>query len=251
MITLFTTFKEYGPREQCALKSWERSFDTPEIWVFTTLQGATIDHPYSTFVCRDQEGKPLVSSMFQIADRTALPVRAYINSDIVLLPNVQAAITAVARQLPEFMITSQRWDVQFDCDLDMEDPGWAARAAEYTEKNGVLHATSGMDIFCWRGDPWGKNCKDIPPYLVGCYCWDTDLMCMALESGIPVVDITQAVPYGVIHQNHRLVNRRDSPNARYNKELMGRDGDWRQRLRGTQHATHVLGPNLTVRRKGW
>jgi len=262
MITFFTTYKELGPRETYALASWRHSqlpegpqilrylpaadYPSAEEWEDTTRGDAGV----AMFIVPATNGRPHVDAMFSHADDWAkYKIKAYVNSDIILLPKVGEAIQAVASELPEFMITSQRWDVQFDVDLDMEDPNWPNEAARYTEEHGVLHPTSGMDIFAWRGDPWGPGCKDIPPYIVGCYAWDTDLMCIALENGIPVVDITWAAPYGVIHQNHRLVNRRDSPEALYNKELMGRDGDWHQRLRGTQHATHVLEPDLTLRKK--
>lgn len=257
MITFFTTFKDYGPRERYALRSWEKmvpadALMTPEILIYAAsedverLQAETGRTVYSVPATK---GRPHVNAMFQRAEIQGSGLRMYVNSDIMLLPLVYDAIRAVIQELDEFMITGQRWDTPLVCDFDLEDPNWANEAALYVQEYGVLHPTSGMDIFCWLGEPWGPGCENIPEYIVGCYAWDTDLMCMALESGVPVVDITKAVPYGVIHQNHRLVNRRDSAEAKHNTALLGRFGNWRQRLRGTQHATHVLGPDLKVRKK--
>ncbi len=262
MITLFTTWKELGPRETYALRSWwqlrlpERpqilrymdcdDYPTAEEWEDPTRADAGV----AGFCVPATNGRPHVDAMFAHADDWAkYDIRAYVNSDIVLLPTVGEAIQAVAEQLDEFMITSQRWDVKIDVDFDMHSPSWPQHIVEYTAEHGQLHATSGMDIFCWRGEPWGPNCANIPPYIVGCYAWDTDLMCMALESGTPVVDITIGVPFGLIHQNHKLNNRRDTPEAAYNMRRFARGGDYHVRLRGTQHATHVLGADMKVRKK--
>lgn len=257
MITFFTTFKNYGPRERYALASWERmvpedALMAPEILIYAAsedverLQEETGRTVWSVPATK---GRPHVDAMFQRAEIQGSGLPMYVNSDIMLLPRVYGAIKAVVNELDEFVVTSQRWDAPLALDFDMEGPNWVNEAVLYVQEHGVLHPTSGMDIFAWRGEPWGVGCGDIPQYIVGCYAWDTDLMCMALESGVPVVDITQAAPYGVIHQNHRLNNRRDTPEAKYNMGLLGRYGDWRQRLRGTQHATHVLERDLTLRKK--
>ncbi len=238
MITFFTTCKEVGVPQHNAIESWGRIDPTADLIIF----GSEIDREelksdnWPCTVVDTVYGRPRVDEMFRLAEEMSTqPFCCYVNADIILTTAFIDAVEYVADQFPVFMITGQRWDV--DVNIDVTDLEEAEMVTLLKSRPSLrLHPTSGMDYFCWRGPIWDAG---IPPYAVAAYAWDTDLMCIALESGYPVVDITPA--HMAFHQDHKLGTRRDCPAAKHNLELLKHEGDdWRWRLRGTQHATHIL-----------
>lgn len=246
MISFFTTLYKLGADQQLAILSWRASVPGCEVLFFGSSSDAMATGLEMHGVEVSKTGKPIVNDMFSQVEKLARhDVICYINADIVITPRFYKAMQAVANHFTDpWMILGQRWDTTIDYDVDFMDPSWGNRliSSAMADKRTRLHPTSGMDYFCWRGDVWRDA---IPPYIIGCYAWDTDLMCIALEHGAPVVDATQCNP--IFHLDHKLFNRRDTPDALYNLELLGRGtGDWKRRLRGTQHATWRLSPDFEL-----
>ena len=242
MITFFTTCPSVGMAQRNAIESWGH-IDLDRILV---LLGSTADverlakEGWRASEVPTVHGRPRVDAMFDFVQGLGDPetVYCYVNTDIILTTAFIDAVEYVAEAFDYFMITGQRWDVKVGVDVTSLEESELTAFLDLRPSL-RLHPTSGMDYFCWRGPIWDAG---IPAYAVAAYAWDTDLMCIALESGHPVVDITPF--HKAYHQDHKLGTRRDCPAAEYNLELLkhGRD-DWHWRLRGTQHATHVLYPD--------
>ena len=241
MITFFTTCPSVGVAQRNAIESWGHIDPAGDLIIFGShddvmnlaRQGwiaAPVDMVHD---------RPRVDEMFRLADEMSeQELCCYVNTDIILTTAFMDAVEYVAEAFDYFMITGQRWDVKVGVDVTSLEESELTAFLDLRPSL-RLHPTSGMDYFCWKGPIWDAG---IPAYAVAAYAWDTDLMCIALESGHPVVDITPF--HKAYHQDHKLGTRRDCPAAEYNLELLkhGRD-DWHWRLRGTQHATHVLYPD--------
>lgn len=242
MITFFTTCKaflgEHYTIQRNAIQSWQRLSD--DIVIIGDEEGM------EEAVCElgvrlipevkrgPQSRRPMVHHLFELGDKAArYSVRCYVNSDIILMPDFLDAVRPAAEHFSgDFLLVGQRWDVDLCLDLDFGGKYWPGDLRKYVQEFGALHPTSGMDFFCYRGDPWGE----ILPFRLA-YMWDTWLLWRALQNNIPVVDITKVAM--VVHQSHKSRLRWDCPDANYNREtLVGKD--WRRVNRGTQHATWVL-----------
>jgi hypothetical protein len=70
-------------------------------------------------------------------------------------------------------------------------------------------------VLVWRGDFWGE----VPAFAVGKCAHDNWCVARALEAGVPVVDLTEAVT--AIHQEHVGGHVRSGPEYERNRELMG------------------------------
>jgi len=248
VISFYTSLYKLGPTQQMAIQSWRASVPDCEVLFFGSASDAMSTGLEMHSVEVSETGKPIVSDLFRAARAAAqFNVLCYINADIVVTPRLfEAALVVNGEVPPPWMILGQRWDTTVDYDVDFQDPEWGDRliSSVMADKRTRLHPTSGMDYFITRGDVWGD---EIPPYKLGCFAWDTDLMCIALERNVPVIDATIVNP--VFHLDHKIFNRRDTPDAKYNLELLGRDGDFHTRLRGTQHATWTMGPDFEIREK--
>src|SRR4030066_1322341 len=71
-------------------------------------------------------GTPLISSIFELA-RKAIdnPLLAYVNADILVLPDFVQTAKQVAERAETFLIIGQRWDLEVRELLDFS-PGWEA-----------------------------------------------------------------------------------------------------------------------------
>ena len=74
----------------------------------------------------NEQGTPLVSSIFANARQASdSPLLAYVNADILLLPDFLAAARDVSRQAGNFLVIGQRWDLDVTQLLDFGRVGKA------------------------------------------------------------------------------------------------------------------------------
>lgn len=166
-------------------------------------------------------GTPLVSSIFALARQASqAPLLAYLNADILLLPDFVEAARQVSRLVERFLIVGQRWDLDVRTLLDFS-PGWDGRLRSEVESRGRLHMPAGSDYFLFPRDVFGE----IPDFTIGRAGWDNWMIFHARQQGWPVIDATPSIM--VIHQDHdysHLPGGRphyEHPESKVNQALAG------------------------------
>ena len=147
-------------------------------------------------VTRNEQGTPLVSSIFSLARQASQgPVLIYANADILILPEIVVAAQQAVTQAERFLMIGQRWDLEVIQPLDFSE-GWDERLEEMLKGQGQLHPPSGSDYFLFP-----RSCfTEIPDFAIGRAGWDNWMIYHARQAGIPLIDATPSVR--VIHQNH-------------------------------------------------
>jgi len=147
-------------------------------------------------VRRNAQGTPLVSSIFELARQEAdAPLLAYVNADMLLLPDFVEAARQVEAQTEQFLIVGQRWDLDVKQPLGFE-PGWEERLRQDVRARGRLHPPAGSDYFIFP-----PTCfQQVPDFAIGRAGWDNWMFFHARQQRWPVVDATQAIT--AIHQDH-------------------------------------------------
>jgi hypothetical protein len=176
-------------------------------------------------VMRNEGGTPLVNSIFDLArEASTSPFLAYVNADILLLPDTLRTTRQVASQAEQFLIIGQRWDLDVLQALDF-GPGWDQLLIQRTHKEGLLHAPAGSDYFIFPCSLF----VEMPEFAIGRAGWDNWMIFHARRLGLPVVDATPSLM--VIHQNHdynHLPGGRphyDHAESRKNEALAGGSGN--------------------------
>ena len=257
MITLFALPKAFTGDavvlQRNALESWVRLAPDVEVVLIGDDPGiaeaaAGSGARHLTGVATTDYGTPLLSSAFALA-RAASTRRllAYVNADIVLLPDFIAAVRRI--RFPSFLCLGRRWDVDLAEELPT-DGDYERRVRSLVAARGKLALPDAIDYFVFeRAGPLAE----LPPFAVGRPGWDNWMIYRARSLGIPVVDATRVLT--AVHQNHGYAHvpersgyRWYGPEATANFALM----QGLERFQ-TRHATHVLTrfgvlPALTPRR---
>jgi hypothetical protein len=172
-------------------------------------------------VKRNASGTPLVSSIFQLARQTSQSqLLAYVNADVLLLPDFVEAAQQVAEQLERFLIIGQRWDLDVRTMLDFS-AGWQERLQLDLQQRGRLHLPAGSDYFIFPAGLFGE----MPEFAIGRAGWDNWMIYHARRQAWPVVDGTPSIK--VIHQDHDYSHlpygkpHYELPESRVNETLAG------------------------------
>jgi hypothetical protein len=232
VITLFALPRRFegeaAVHQHLALASWTRLGPEVEVLLIGSDEGiaeaaqqAAVRHEPG--VATNEFGTPLLDSAFAIArDASHRRLLAYVNADIVLMPDFVRAVRRI--RFASFLCVGRRLDVAGPVDLN-GDP-----------LPGKLALPDAIDYFIFdRSGPLTQ----LPPFTVGRPGWDNWMIYRARSLGIPVVDATRSIT--AIHQRHgyehvpeRTGDRWYGPEADANFAL----------IRGlerfqTRHATHV------------
>ncbi|HJZ13186.1 MAG TPA: hypothetical protein VJ521_13610 [Acidobacteriota bacterium] len=151
---------------------------------------------------RNDNGIPLISSMFQLArENSHSDMLCIINADMILMPNfLEAARRSRLRsprrgQRDKFVLLSQRWDLDITQPLEFTE-GWENRLSSMIHDQGSLHRPAGSDFFLFP-----KSCyTDIPDFAIGRAGWDNWMIYKARKEKWTVIDCTPSVM--IVHQNH-------------------------------------------------
>jgi len=147
-------------------------------------------------VACNQEGTPLVSSIFSLARAASQgTLLAYLNADIITLPDFLSTCRQVSDQAKQFLVVGQRWNLELTQDWDF-GPGWDQRLRDELTTRGHLHPPAGSDYFIFPKDLF----IDIPNFAIGRAGWDNWMIYHALQGGWLVIDATPSIQ--IIHQNH-------------------------------------------------
>lgn len=144
----------------------------------------------------NSHGTPLVSSIFEVARQaSAAPLLAYVNADILLLPETLPIAQDVARQASDFVLLGQRYDLDVKSSMEFST-GWDQRLSELVRAQGNLHPLGGSDYFIFPRDLYTQ----IPDFAIGRSGWDNWMIYQAVTEGWSAIDATPTLT--VIHQDH-------------------------------------------------
>jgi hypothetical protein len=147
-------------------------------------------------VQRNEQGTPLVSSIFELArgsSKSALMV--YVNGDMLFTSDLVAGALVAAAYADQFLVVGQRWDLDITDPLDFSGD-WEARLRQLTARGGRLHPPQGSDFFIFPRQQFAN----MPPFAIGRAGWDNWMIYYARQQGWPVIDGTPSIL--AMHQNH-------------------------------------------------
>lgn len=205
-LTIFTTPKPFtNPHiaaiQRNALANWRALGEDVDVIVLGDEAGAgEAAAEYGALhlpeVARNKEGTPLISDLFDQARRHADgPLLAYVNADILLLPDFVETARAAAKAKQHFLLVGQRWDLDVS-ELLAFDAGWDAVLQQRAQQQGKLHPPAGSDYFIFPKAEF----SEMPQFAIGRAGWDNWMIYWARRKGWPVVDATRDI--FIIHQNH-------------------------------------------------
>ena len=151
---------------------------------------------YLPDVERNAQGTPLVSSIFDLTRKhSRSAVLAYLNADIIALPDMISSTRIAMQYVNRFLLVGQRWDI------DIQDPLPAGNNLTTWLENeikvrGKLHPQGGSDYFIFPRETF----TSIPPFAIGRAGWDNWMIYHARDAGMPVINGTGAI--NIIHQQH-------------------------------------------------
>ncbi len=205
LITIFTAPKPFTNAhialiQRNAIRSW---LALPDVDVLLVGQedglaefAAEMGVRHRPDVARNREGTPLVSSIFALGREAGdSPLLAYVNADIILLPDFVETARQVMAQARDFLLVGQRWDMGITTPLDLT-PGWQAQLLDAARRENRLHPRGGSDYFLY---PRGMF-ADMPAFAVGRAGWDNWMIYAARRAGAATVDCTGVIH--IIHQDH-------------------------------------------------
>ncbi len=205
-LTIFTAPKPFtdphiNTIQRNAIQSWQHLSTDVDVLLVGDEQGmaeAAQEFGVSHLpdVACNEWGTPLVSSIFSLArQHSQSPLLAYVNADILLMPDIVNVTRQIAEQVEKFLIVGRRWDL--DVTQPMEFPShWADDLRNYVLANGTLHAPAGSDYFIFPREVFA----DIPDFAIGRAGWDNWMIYQGLQQRWPVIDATQSLM--IVHQNH-------------------------------------------------
>lgn len=206
LLTIFTAPKPFtDPHialiQRNAIRSWLALGEQVEVLLVGQEAGlaetaAELGVRHLPEVERNAYGTPLIRSIFDLARRHGSgSLLAYVNADIVLMPDFLAAAQAVSAQTARFLIVGQRWDLDVRRPLDF-GPGWDESLRDWLRAGGRLHPAGGSDYFIFP-----RACfEQVPAMAVGRAGWDNWMIYEGRRQGMAVIDATAAIQ--IIHQDH-------------------------------------------------
>ncbi|MCZ2127872.1 MAG: glycosyltransferase family 2 protein [Anaerolineales bacterium] len=253
LLTLFSAPKPFtNPHialiQRNAIQSWTLLPDVEiillgdEIGLSETAKEFNIKH-IPDVQC-NENGVPLISSMFEIARKNSKgELLCIVNADMILMPDFVECAKQAATLKDKFVSLSQRWDYDLTSPIDFSGD-WASRLRSSVLRQNNLHRPAGSDFFLFP-----KSCyRDIPNFTIGRAGWDNWMIYKARREKWAVIDCTPSLM--IVHQNHdysHLPNAKphyDHPETNENIRLAGGAANTRYRV---LDATHQLRGGKLVR----
>ena len=259
-LTLFTAPKPFidphiATIQRNAIQSWCHLSSDVEVLLVGDEPGmAAVANEYGLRqlpdVARSEAGTPLVSSIFDLARQASTaPLLAYLNADILLLPDFVQAARQVSAQVERFLVIGQRWDLDVRNLLDFS-PGWESLLRQDIQQRGREHMPAGSDYFLFPRDLF----KKIPDFAIGRAGWDNWMIFHARQRGWPVIDATLSIL--VIHQDHDYRHlpggkpHYEHPESQVNQDLAGGSANLYMVLDSDRQLVngHIRRPRLSLLR---
>lgn len=252
MLTIFSAPKPFSDPhiariQRNAIASWLHLGEEVEIILIgdelgLAELGAELGVKVLHDVERNEEGTPLISSIFQLAcNESRYPFLCYSNADILLFEDLIDVVQRVSSRFNDFLILGQRWDLDLERELTFRE-SWQRKLMEEVQSRGRRHPPMGSDYFVFRKELF----HDIPAFALGRAGWDNWMIYAGRRAGFPVVDASEAIT--VIHQNHDYQHlpggqpHYQLPESRQNVEIAGgtetiftlRDTSWKLDANGVR-----------------
>ncbi|HEX7432744.1 MAG TPA: hypothetical protein VF326_03745 [Anaerolineaceae bacterium] len=205
-LTIFTAPKPFtNPHinliQRNAIQSWRALGADVQVVLIGREAGMAelaqeLNLPHLTQCASNEKGTPLINSIFSLArEASQSPVLAYVNADVMLLPDFLEAAHQSMAQARQFLVVGQRWDLAVQEPLAF-GPEWDKVLEQRVAQNGRLHQPAGSDYFLFP-----RSCfTELPPFAVGRAGWDNWMIYYARRQGWWVIDATQSII--AIHQDH-------------------------------------------------
>src|SRR5215213_1101778 len=249
LITLFSAPKPFtNPHialiQRNAIKSWTLLPDVEvillgeETGLAETARELSVKH-LPNVKC-NENGTPLISSMFQLARQNSnSDLLCIINADMILMPDFLEAARKSSSLRDTFVLLSQRWDLAITQPIEFSE-GWQNRLSSMVHRQGTLHRPAGSDFFLFP-----KSCYiDVPNFTIGRAGWDNWMIYKARKEKWSVIDCTPSVM--IVHQNHDYSHlpggkpHYEHPDTNENIRLAGGEANIRYTI---LDATHQLFAN--------
>ena len=120
---------------------------------------------------------------------------AFVNADIILLPDIIKAVDQVSAQVDKFLLIGQRWNLDVTEALDFS-PGYVEKLSNLVIEKGRLQSLTASDYFVFPRELF----TEVPDLVVGRAGWDNWMMYYATSQSWPSVDASADVI--CIHQNY-------------------------------------------------
>lgn len=205
-MTIFTAPKPFIQPHICtiqtnAIRSWQQLGSRVEIFMVGDEPGIgdaarSLGVGYIPEVERSPGGTPLIRSIFgEVRKQSQAALLAFVNADIIVMPEFLDVSLGVAQQKDQFLIVGQRWDMEILEELDFSQ-GWEALLRERITTEAKLHLPAGSDYFIFPATCF----QSIPDFTVGRAGWDNWMLYFARRERWPVVNATRTIH--IIHQKH-------------------------------------------------
>lgn len=189
MITFYSVPRpfsgEFDAIQRTAIQSWASAVDGAQVVLMGDEPGTeevckANGYRYVRAIPRNEQGTPLVSGAFHIAESVARhDLLCEISADIMIGGDFAQALEVI-EDIERPFVVGQRWDI---------DPLAVPASA-------TLHHASGADYFIYRRGTLG----DIPPFAIGRTMYDNWLLWAAMDWGLQLIDATEAIT--ATHLNH-------------------------------------------------
>lgn len=143
-----------------------------------------------------EQGTPYLSDAFEQAQQQPADIYLYVNSDIILLPDLIESLKWLHQNQPRFLAVGRRIDTDITEQINFESETAISDLKTHVATIGKLHSEHGIDYFAFTT----KVFEQLPKFTVGRAGFDNWLILSARERGIMVTDLSQVTT--VIHQNH-------------------------------------------------
>lgn len=206
LITIFTAPKPFRDAhiatiQRNAIRSWLQLGEQVTVLLIGNEEGVAdaageLNVMYVADVARNSHGTPLISSIFQAGRMSnQSPLLAYVNSDIILLPDFLESARQVLNKESPFLMVGQRFDLEVREPIQFEK-NWIIDLEKQLLHSGRLHPRGGSDYFIYP-----RACfQNVPDFAVGRAGWDNWMFYEARRQKWKVIDATSAIK--IIHQNH-------------------------------------------------
>lgn len=206
VLTIFTAPKPFvDPHiiniQMNAIRSWKALGEEVAVVLIGNetgidLAATELGTAYIPEVGRNEQGTPLISSIFRIGrDLNQSPLLAYVNADILLFADFLETAKSILELTSEFLIVGQRYDLEVLSRLNF-NKGWEKELMQSCQKSGKLHPRGGSDYFIFPRTTF----VHIPDFAVGRAGWDNWMFYQARKNHWKTIDATPSI--FIIHQNH-------------------------------------------------
>lgn len=220
MMTIFTIPKvfdnHFGILQENAIRSWREECPNSEILLMGKEKGTEeaakkFQAKYIPDIKINAWGTPYLNRLVEKASQIAkFKILALINTDCILVGNLERAIETVCKQFPQFLAIGTRYDSEIRELLPASN--WRPFVLKH---KGMFHpltrrvqgkdSIGGMDIWIFPKTLYPR----IPPFLMGRLNWDSWLVSNAYERHILLIDITGEIT--LVHQAHSLNRYEEMP----------------------------------------